>query len=111
MHALLVVLAAAMPLMYEARVPTFGCNSTDEVANMLKVRADTKAFQGLLYEQIFAGQCVAIDQGAVVDGSIDATDPTVLRVGAKIDPPGYMAPLNDFRPRKPDSIKAPDGKK
>ena len=107
MHLLFVVLAAAAPVLYEARVPTFGCNSTAEVANLLKIRADQKAFQGALYEQIFAGQCVPIDRGSVVEGTVDGSDPTVLRVGAKIDPPGYMAPLNDFKPKAADKAAAP----
>jgi hypothetical protein len=107
LHLLLVVLAAAAPVLYEARVATFGCNSTAEVANLLKIRAEQKNFQNALYEQIFAGQCVPIDAGSVVEGTIDNSDPTVLRVGQKIDPPGYMAPLNDFRPKSADKTAPP----
>ena len=97
MHLLLVVLAAAAPVLYEARVPTFGCNSTLEVAELLKIRADQATFQKTLLEQVFSGQCLPIEQGAVVEGAIDANDPTMLHVGRNIDPPGYLVPVNDFR--------------
>jgi hypothetical protein len=97
LHLLLVVLAATAPVLYEARVPTFGCNSTLEVAELLKLRADQATFQKTLLEQVFSGQCLPIEQGAVVEGAVDANDPTMLHVGRNVDPPGYLVPVNDFR--------------
>ena len=91
------LLAAAIP--YVARVPSFGCNSNAEVAMLQAVRSDPKAFQDLLATKMVYGQCIAIEQGAVVEGAAEGTDPKVLRINERADPPGYMAPAGDFSPR------------
>jgi hypothetical protein len=46
-------------------------------------------------KQIY-GECVAILKGTLVQGSVEATDDSILRVNPEIDPPGYEAPLGDF---------------
>lgn len=96
MLTLLAVLVAATQVFYEAKVPTFGCTSSREVAELLSLRSDAKAFQTRLYLQVFQGQCMPIAKGAVVDGMVETTDSSVLRVQRQSDPPGYMAPLGDF---------------
>lgn len=101
MPAIFVILAGALQLLYEARVPSFGCNSSAEVHALERVRADTAAFRDLLGTQIVYGQCIAIARGAVVEGTIEAADSAVLRVDARLSPPGWMAPLGDFAPVQP----------
>jgi hypothetical protein len=96
MYTLLAILVAAAPTLYEAKVMTFGCNSIEEVSDLLHIRPDEKAFQKALYEQIFYGQCVAIEKGKVVEGSVEATNSSMLLVDREILPPGYLAPLDDF---------------
>ena len=92
----LAVLVAAAQVFYEAKVATFGCTSSREVAQLLSLRTNSKAFQTRLYLQVFQGQCMPIAKGAVVDGMAEATDSSVLRVQRQNDPPGYMAPIGDF---------------
>ena len=105
MHTILaVIVAAAAPMAYVAQVPTFGCNSTAEVVELQRIRSDKDAFQKLLYQQVFYGQCIAIAQGTVVEGATEANNTTVLRVGGQLNPPGHMAPLSDFK------LKPADGK-
>jgi hypothetical protein len=101
---LAVVLIAASQTLYVAKAPTFGCNSSVEVSDLQNIRSDDKAFQKSLYEQIFYGQCVVIEKGKIVVGSIDATDPSMLTVDREILPPGYLSPLADFEV-KPDDEK------
>jgi hypothetical protein len=43
------------------------------------------------------GQCIAIEKGAVVEGAIEQSDTSVLRINAQRDPPGYIVPLADFK--------------
>src|SRR5207248_6220625 len=90
---------------YEAKVTTFGCTSIDAVSQLQKVRSDGKAFQAALMEKQIYGECVAILKGTLVQGSIEASDDSILRVNQEIDPPGYEAPLADFE------TKAMDGKR
>jgi hypothetical protein len=90
-------LIAASPLLYEAKVTTFGCSSIDEIAKLQSIRLEKKAFQTELYEQIFDGQCVAIPRGTLVEGSIESRDPSMLLVDRQIEPPGFEAPLHDFK--------------
>jgi hypothetical protein len=104
MHVLLVVLAALSQVFYEAKVPTFGCTSSEEVAKLQSLRADTEAFNKQLYTQVFHGHCIPIEQGSVVDGVLEGADAAVIRVGAQVDPPGYMAPAGDFKPK---TVEAP----
>jgi hypothetical protein len=102
MHAILVVLAAASQLIYEAKVTTYGCNSIAEVTQLQRIRSDKDAFHKRLYQQLVMGECIAIAQGQVVDGSAVESDASVLRVGARVTPPGFMAPSADFK-LKPDA--------
>jgi hypothetical protein len=83
---------------YEARTMTFGCNSTAEVVELQRIRSDPRAFQKLLFTQMAYGQCIAIGKGAVVEGSVEAGDRSILRIEARTSPPGYMAPAEDFAP-------------
>ena len=99
MHAVLAVLVAASGVLYQAQVPTFGCNSNVEVSRLQSVRSDSSAFQRLLTAQVAYGQCVTIPQGAMVEGSIVDTDASMLLINAKSDPPGYVVPLKDFKPK------------
>ena len=71
---LAVAIVASQTTYYEAKVTTFGCTSIDAVSQLQKVRSDQKAFQAALAEQQIYGQCVAILQGTVVEGSIETTD-------------------------------------
>jgi hypothetical protein len=103
MHTILAVLACAVQMLYQARVPTFGCNSSGEVSALQRVRSDAKAFQQLLYTQAAYGQCITISQGAVFEGTVEAADSSMLRIDARRNPPGYMAPSGDFKPAKADA--------
>lgn len=103
MHTILAVLVSASQMLYEAQVPTFGCNSSAEVSKLQAVRSDAKAFEHLLTAQVAYGQCVTIPQGAVVEGSIADTDTSTLLINAKRDPPGYVVPLKDFKHKKTDA--------
>jgi len=91
-----IALVAAQATYYEAKITTFGCTSIDAVSQLQKVRSDGKAFQAVLMEKQVYGECVAILKGTLVQGSIEATDDSVLRINQEIDPPGYEAPLGDF---------------
>ena len=93
-------LLAASQILYVANTATFGCSSIEEIAKLQRLRSARKAFQTELYEQIFQGQCVEIAKGKVVEGSIDAGDPSILRVDRRVEPPGFVAPLDDFRKLK-----------
>jgi hypothetical protein len=102
---LAIALVASQATYYEAKVTTFGCTSIDLVSQLQKVRSEGKAFQAALMEKQIYGECVAILKGTLVQGSIEATDDSILRVNQEIDPPGYDAPLGDFE------TKAMDGKR
>jgi hypothetical protein len=94
------ILIAATQQLYQAQVPTYGCNSIDNVVKLEQMRADQKAFQSSLYELVVQGDCVMFVKGAVVEGappeSADSKAP-LLHVQATLDPPGYIAPLGDFK--------------
>lgn len=112
MHALLIVLAAAATqLNYEAKVTTFGCNSATEVAELQSIRTDKTKFDTRLRQLLVLGECIAIARGQVVDGSDVEKNPEVLRIGAKLTPPGFMAPKDDFQTmsadKKPPAEKTP----
>jgi hypothetical protein len=96
--AVLVVAAevAAQASYYEAKVLTFGCTSIPEVHRLLGLRSDPKAFQGAFLEKQIHGECVAVMQGTGVQGTIESSDPSILRMNEQLDPPGYEAPLEDF---------------
>jgi hypothetical protein len=91
------VLVSAFQMLYQAQVPTFGCNSSAEVSELRKIRADADAFLQRLQAQMVYGQCIAIEKGAVVEGTMEKADTSVLRINAQKDPPGYMVPLDDFK--------------
>jgi hypothetical protein len=99
-----IVLVASQKTYYVAKVTSFGCTSIEAVSQLQKVRSDQKAFQAALIEKQTSGECVTILQGTLVQGSIEATDASILRVNEVVEPPGYEAPLADFE------IKAADGK-
>ncbi len=105
MYTILAVLVAASQMPYEAKATTFGCSSIEEVSDLQRIRADEKAFRTKLYEQIFLGQCVEIEKGKLVEGSIVSTNSTMLSVDREILPPGYVAPLDDFELKPGDGTK------
>jgi hypothetical protein len=49
----------------------------------------------LLGKQMY-GECVTILKGTLVEGSIETSNKSILRVNQWIEPPGYEAPLDDF---------------
>jgi hypothetical protein len=99
---LTIALIASQTTYYEAKVTTFGCTSIDAVSQLQKVRSDKNAFQAALVEKQIYGECVAILKGTLVQGSIEATDDSILRVNQEIDPPWYEAPLGDFETKAID---------
>jgi len=101
---LAVALVASQTTYYEAKVTTFGCTSIDAVAQLQKVRSDQNAFQAALLEKQMYGECVSILKGTVVEGEIETSDKSILRVNGQVEPPGYEAPRDDFE------IKALGGK-
>lgn len=96
MKTILAVLVASQVTYYEAKVTTFGCTSIEEVHRLQRLRSDRKAFQMALIEQQMHGECVTILKGTLVEGSIESSDKSILRVNKQIEPPGYEAPLDDF---------------
>lgn len=107
MQALLAAVVSASQLLYEAQVPTFGCNSGAEVLELQTIRADAKAFAQLLTVKASYGQCVTIPKGTVVEGPGSDTDAdaSTLLINAKSDPPGYLVPSKDFKRRPADGEK------
>ena len=105
MPMILGAVVSASMLLYEAKVPTFGCNSSAEVLELQTARPDEKTFGQLLTVKAAYGQCVAIPQGTVVEGPKPdvETDTATLLINARNDPPGYLVPLKDFKPREADA--------
>ena len=93
---LAVALVASHLTYYEAKVTSFGCTSIDDVSQLQKVRSDQKAFQATLVEKQMYGECVAILKGTLVEGEIETTNKSILRVNGQLEPPGYEAPRDDF---------------
>jgi hypothetical protein len=93
---LAVLVAAAQLTYYEAKVASFGCFSIKEIHRLQSIRSDQNAFQMALIRKQVDGECVAILKGTTVEGSIESTDKSILRVNKQVDPPGYEAPLDDF---------------
>ena len=91
-----VALVASHLTYYEAKVTSFGCTSIDDVSQLQKVRSDQKAFQATLVEKQMYGECVAILKGTLVEGEIETTNKSILRVNGQLEPPGYEAPRDDF---------------
>jgi hypothetical protein len=102
---LAVLVAAALPSFYQAKVTSFGCFSIEEVHQLEGLRSDPKAFQMALIKKQVDGQCVMILKGTTVEGWVESTDKSILRVNKRVDPPGYEAPLDDF------TLKAAEGRK
>jgi hypothetical protein len=102
MYILFALVISAFQTLYQAQVSTYGCTSSAEVSQLQGIRSDADAFQKLLYTQVVYGQCITIGQGAVVEGTLEKTDTTMLRINAQRDPPGYMVPLDDFKPVRAD---------
>jgi hypothetical protein len=96
---LAILVVSAAPLLYVAQAPSFGCSSRAEVSKLQSVRSDMDTFRQRLTEQVAYGQCVTIPQGTVVEGSITDAATSTLLINAKSDPPGYVVPLQDFKPR------------
>jgi hypothetical protein len=96
MNTMVAILIAASQTMYVAKVPSFGCTSIDEVQQLQSLRSDANAFKQTLIEKQLSGQCVEVLPGTLVQGEIEAADPSILRVNKDIDPPGYETPLQDF---------------
>ena len=103
---LVVALAASQATYYEAKATTFGCTSVEAVSKLQAVRSDQRAFQTALLEQQIYGECVAIVKGTLVEGQIETTDKSILRVNGQVDPPGYEAPLDDFEIKAIDANKS-----
>ncbi len=83
-------------MLFDAKVASFGCGSKEEIAELQHIRPNNAEFQKKLYEQIFLGQCVEISKGTVVEGIADEANPSMLLVDRQIQPPGYLAPPDDF---------------
>jgi hypothetical protein len=96
-HVLLATVLVAPQTLYVANTTTFGCSSIEEVEKLQRIRPVRKAFQTELYQEIFAGQCVEITKGKVVEGATHAGDSSILLVDRQIEPPGFLAPSHDFR--------------
>jgi hypothetical protein len=99
MSKLLVALAATT-MLYEAQVQTYGCNSDDQLGKLKELRSNEHAFQLFLYQQVVGGECVVFTKGAEVQGTPVETDASLLHVQGQIDPPGYIAPASDFKPKE-----------
>jgi hypothetical protein len=104
MNAILAALVAAQLTMYEAKVVTFGCNSNEAASELQHMRGDKDGFAKRLQQQMFLGECIEIAKGTVIGGSVMPTNSQLLVVGEQVDPPGYLAPLEDFEP-KPTATK------
>src|SRR5262249_42625163 len=71
MGNIVLVAAAASQILYQAQVPTFGCNSAEDVKKLLEIRSSEQSFQSLLHERIVQGECVVFLKDALVEGSLD----------------------------------------
>jgi hypothetical protein len=89
-------LVASQSMYYEAKVTSFGCTSIEAVNQLQSVRSDQKAFQMALIEKQMYGECVTILKGTLVQGSVEASDSSILRVNQEVEPPGYEAPRDGF---------------
>jgi hypothetical protein len=106
------ILIAGMQQLYQAQTATYGCNSGENVAALEKIRpTDEQTFRAQLSERVLQGDCVLFMKGAVVEGSDPDTNASLLHVQSSLDPPGYSAPLADFKlqVQKQESPGAGDG--
>ena len=93
---LTVVMLVSQITYYKAKVATFGCTSIEEVHRLQRLRSDQKAFQMALLEKRMYGECVAILAGTLVEGVVETSDKSILRVNQRLEPPGYEVLLEDF---------------
>jgi len=93
---LAVVLVASQTTYYVAKTTSFGCTSIEAADHLRSLRSDQKALQAALMEKQVSGECVTILQGTLVQGSIEESDRSILRVNQEVEPPGYEAPFEDF---------------
>ncbi len=93
---ILAVFLIASQSFFEAKLNTFGCTSSEEVLKLQQIRHDEKTFRTELLQQIFYGECVEISKNAIVEGSPDNDDSSMLLVDREIEPPGYIAPSDNF---------------
>lgn len=95
MAASLAVLIAAQTI-YMAKLDSFGCTSPRTVSDLQKIRTEEKTFQTELYKRIFQGECILIMRSTLVEGSLYDQDSSMMLVNRSIQPPGYVAPSDDF---------------
>jgi hypothetical protein len=93
-------IAVATHVLFAAKIATFGCGSMDELARLQHIRSNRNAFQNELMQQIFSGECVAIERGKLVIGDAQPGDTNVLLLDRAIEPPGYLAPAIEFERRQ-----------
>ena|SRR5262249_50243644 len=98
-----VLLVASQMAYYESKVPSFGCTSIDALSQLQRVRSNAQDFRKALTEKQLYGECVEILEGTLVEGAIESSDSSVLRVNMQSDPPGFEAPLADFEIKPTDS--------
>lgn len=96
MAAGIAILIAAAQTIYVAKLDSFGCTSTETVSNLQTIRTQEKSFQSDLYQKIFQGECTLIIKNTLVEGSLFEHDPSMMLVNRAVQPPGYLAPSNDF---------------
>jgi hypothetical protein len=95
--SLLTALLAGSQVFYVANTTTFACTSADEIVKLQHIRPASRAFREELYREIFAGECVQVPKGKVVEGSIDDGDSAMLLIDRQVQPPGFLSPVRDFR--------------
>ncbi len=100
MPNMIAILVASSQVLYQAQVPSFGCNTSAVISDLQALCVDEKAFQSLLAEKVALGDCVEFMKGSVVEASTVDVDSSVVRVQTLIDPPGYLAPSSDFKPKE-----------
>jgi hypothetical protein len=93
---LLAVALTTAQTYYEAKVTSFGCTSIEVVKELLDLRSEQAKFQAALLQKQMYGECVTVLKGTVVQGSVEASDASILRLNQQIEPPGYEAPRDDF---------------
>ncbi len=100
MTNMIAILVASSQVLYQAQVPSFGCSTSAVISELQELRLDEKAFQARLAEKMALGDCVEFTKGSLVEASTVDVDPSILRVQTDIDPPGYLAPSADFKPKE-----------
>jgi hypothetical protein len=96
LSAALAILTVASQTFYQATSDSFGCTSADDVLKLQEIRSDEKVFRLELLRRIFQGECVQIAKSTFVEGSVYDPHPSMLLLNRSLQPPGYIAPLDDF---------------